>query len=227
MNPAKRRGQMAAEAARRLARGGDVRRARFGAARRIARDWVPEEELPSAEEISRELARQRLSAEPDAAGGLAPLIGDRFDRLAALLRPLSAARHDPATHAAATQLEASLAAFAHVEQQCPYDEELLTAALLADAGRVLDRRDPVPAILRAAAGLITSRTVWLIEHRDAAVAYGTGELGHRARHRLAAHADFDAVLLLAEAARESGRGGQPEFALDEALGLLRRLADSD
>lgn len=218
---------MAAAAARRLARGGDIHRARIAAARRIARDWVPEEELPTAEEISRELARQRLSAEPDAAAGLAPLIGDRFDRLAGLLRPLAVVRLDPATHAAATQLEASLAAFAHVEQQCPYDEELLTAALLADAGQVLDRRDPVPAILRAAAGLVTNRTAWLIEHRDAAIAYETGQLGHRARHRLADHPDFDAVLLLAEAARESGRGGQPEYALDEALGLLRRLADSD
>ncbi len=219
-----RRRRMAAEAARRLAQGGDIRRARIAAARSISRDWVPEDQLPSAAEIGQEIARQRLSAEPDPAGGLGPLIGDRLDRLAALLRPAAVVRLDPAVHAAATLLDASLVAFACVERQRPYDEELLTAALLADAGKLLDRRDPVAAILAAATELITERTAWLIEHRDAAVAYESGELGHRARQRLVAHPDFDAVLLLAEASRESLRERFAELTLDEAVAVLRQLA---
>jgi len=226
-NADKRRGRIAAEAARRFARGGDLRRARFGAARRVSRDWVPEAELPTAVEISSELSRQRLTAEHDASGGLKSLIGDRFDRLAGLLRPLAAVRLDPAVHPVDTLLESCLSAFAYVEQQCPYDEELLTAALLADAGEVLDRRDPVQAILRAAEPLITERTGWFIENRNVAAAYESGELGHRARQRLVAHPDFDGVLLLVEAARAVSRGDAPSPTLIQVIKTLRTLSDAE
>ena len=49
----KKRGRIAAEAARRLVRGGDIRRSRIGAARRLAREWVPEDELPSSTDVTR------------------------------------------------------------------------------------------------------------------------------------------------------------------------------
>ena len=223
-NADKRRGRIAAEAARRLARGGDVKRARFGAARQVGRAWIPEHELPSAIAIGRELARQRLTAEPDRTGGHASLIGDHYDALAAFLRPLAAVRLDPKLHHAATLLDASLMAFAHIESQRPYDEELLTAALLADAGQLFDRRDPVPAILAEAAAFLTERTTWLIQNRDVASSYRDGSLGHRGRQRLLAHPDFDAVILLAEAALGSAQAEQPEFSLDESIELLRQLA---
>lgn len=223
-NSDKRRGRMAAEAARRLARGGDMKRARVAAARRIGRGWVPEHELPSAAAISRELARQRLTAEPDRTGGHAPLIGDHYDALASFLRPLAAVRLDPRQHHAVTLLDASLLAFAHVEGQRPYDEELLTAALVAEAGQLFDRREPVKAIVAAAAVFLTERTTWLIENRDVAIAYRDCSLGHRSRQRLAAHADFDAVLLLAEAFLAPAQTGQPERSLEDAIAVLRHLA---
>ena len=77
--------------------------------------------------------------------------------------------------------------------------------------------------MNAAAGLVTPRTVWLIEMRDTATAYSDGTLGYRARHRLVAHADFDDVMLLAEAVRAEDTGETDHMSLDEAVGVLRAL----
>ena len=158
---------------------------------------MPENELPSSTDVTRELSRQRLVDDDDRSGGLTALIGDRFDKIAALVRPLAAVRLDATRHHAATLLDVALLSFKYVEQRRPFDEELLTASLLVEAGRVIDRRRAIEAILNAAAGLVTPRTVWLIEMRNTAIAYSDGTLGHRARHRLVAHADFDDVMLLA------------------------------
>jgi DNA-binding XRE family transcriptional regulator len=151
------------------------------------------------------------------------------------VQPLAAVRLDASQYQAATQLDASLQAFAAVEQQRPYDEELLTAVLLADAGRAYDRRDPIKAILAAAAGLLTERTVWLITMRDEAHAYAVGTLGKRARQRLVTHPDFDDVSLLASAVDRHRSGCEisdlPAYTLDKAISLLRDLGaesgDSD
>lgn len=226
--PDKRRRQIAAEAARRLTRGGDMRRARIAAGRRQARGWVPEEDLPSAAEVGREVARQRLTSEPDRSGGLAALIGDRFDRLAALVRPLAAVRLDPTRYQAGTLLDAAIQAVACVEQQRPYDEELLTAALLVDAGQVIDRADPVAAILAAAGDLLTERTRWLITTRDAASAFRDGCLGFRARQRLERHPDWESLLLLAEATDQPVAGSPSDWSLEDVIEMLRRFdADPD
>ena len=222
----KKRGQIAAEAARRLVRGGDIHRARFGAARRLSREWVPTDELPSAGEVTRELSRQRLVDDEDRSGGLVSLIGDRFDKIAALVRPLSAMRLDMSRPHTITLLEVTLLSFFYVEKQQPFDEELLTAALLVDAGRIINRRNAIQAILQAANGLVTSRTAWLIEARDVAVAYTNGTLGHRARHRLTVHADFDQVMLLAEATRANQQEDVGRLSLDGAIERLRFLSAS-
>ena len=219
----KKRGRIAAEAARRLVRGGDIRRSCIGAARRLSREWVPEDELPSLADVARELSRQRLVDDEDRSGGFTTLIGDRFDKIAALVRPLAAVRLDATRHHVATLLDVTLLSFSYVEKRRPFDEELLTASLLVEAGRVIDRRRAVEAILNAAAGLVTPRTVWLIEMRDTATAYSDGTLGYRARHRLVAHADFDDVMLLAEAVRAEDTGETDHMSLDEAVGVLRAL----
>ena len=222
----KKRGKIAAEAARRLVRGGDIHRARFGAARRLSREWVPADELPSPSEVARELSRQQLVDDEDRSGGLVSLIGDRFDKIAALVRPLSAMRLDMSRPHTITLLEATLLSFAYVEKQQPFDEELLTAALLVDAGRIINRRNAIQAILQAANGLVTSRTAWLIEARDVATAYTNGTLGHRARHRLSGHADFDHVMLLAEATRANQQEDVGRLSLDGAIERLRSLSAS-
>jgi len=66
---------------------------------------------------------------------------------------------------------------------------------------------------------------------DAAFGCGTicaaGTLGHRARKRLEAHADFLDVLLLAEADRRGRQRGLAAPSLDEAIAILRCLATED
>lgn len=220
----KKRGKIAAEAARRLARGGDIRRARIGAARRVSREWVPDDELPSSRDITNELSRQRLLDDDDRSAGLSALVGDRFDKIAALVRPLSAIRIDSSCHHVATLLDETLLSFAYVMQRRPFDEELLTAVLLVEAGRVIDRQKAVQSIKEAAEGLVTPRTGWFIEMRDSAISYSDGTLGRRARHRLVAHEDFDDVMLLAEADRAQKEETLCVLSLDKAIEILRSLS---
>jgi len=216
------RQQIAAAAARGVAGGSDSRRAVFRAARRMAGGWVPDDRLPDAGEVGREVHR-RL----DPGGSLAHLAGDRFDRLAGLVAVLETVRQDPARHPEGDALEHSLQVFEIVRQERPFDEELLTAALVHDVGLAIDRRNAVAASLEAITELVTSRTRWLIEQLPAARAYADGTLGHRARKRLEAHPDFLDAMLLAEADRLGRRRGGPAPRLDEAIAALRALEQAD
>jgi len=214
----RQRSRIAAEAARRVTRGSDARRAVFRAARRIAGEWVPEDELPDRTEIRHEVHR-RL----DASGSLAYLAGDRFDALATLVAVLATVRQNPERHPEGDALEHSLQVFDLVHRERPFDEELLTAALVHDVGLGIDRRDPVAAGSDALGELVTPRTRWLIETLPAATAYAAGTLGHRARKRLESHPDFLDVLLLAEADRRGRVRGAAAASLEEAVAILRTL----
>jgi hypothetical protein len=219
---ARLRRRITGEAARGVTRGSDSRRAVFRAARRVARDWVPTDQLPAAEEVRDEVHRRI-----DATGSLAHLLGDRFDALAACVAVLATVRQDPTRHPEGDALEHSLQVFALVHAERPFDEELLTAALVHDVGLAIDRRDPVAATLEAVGDLITPRTRWLVESLPAARAYAAETLGHRARKRLEAHPDFLDVLLLAEADRRGRQRGLAAPSLDEAVAALRDLASAD
>jgi hypothetical protein len=204
----KLRRRIAFEAARLTAQGVDSQRSRLRAARRIARGWVPKHQLPTHDEIR---------------GGFGHLVGDRFDRIADLLQPLASLRQDPTRHPEGDPLEHALQTFHQVYAERPFDEELLTAALVHDVGKAIDRGDPLATGLAALDGLITPRTRWLLESLEAAQAHAAGTLGHRARQRLESHPDFLDVELLANACRRAHvRGGVcPTF--DEAVAILRRL----
>jgi len=217
----KLRRRIAEEAARMVAGGGDSARARFRAARRVARGWVPEERLPSHEEIRREVNRETAPS-----AGLAHLGGDRFDRIADIVRVLETVKQDPVRHPEGDVLEHTLQVFDRVHEERPFDEELLTAALVHDVGRAIDRADPVAAGLEALGDLITPRTGWLVESLAAAAAYGDQSLGARARQRLEAHPDFLDVLLLAESDRKARVRGYAAPSLEEAIAILRAL-DAD
>lgn len=220
--PDKLRQRIAAEAARGVIAGSDSRRAMFRAARRVARGWVPGDRLPSHDEI-RSGVQQRI----DPAASFAHLAGDRFDRIAALVGMLATVRRHPDAPAAEDALEHSLQVFAAVHAEQPFDEELLTSALVHDVGRAIDRDHLVAAGIAALDGLITPRTRWLVESLDAARAHAAGTIGHRARQRLEAHPDFHDVQLLAEAERLSRiRGGTPPT-LDEAIAILRACEAED
>lgn len=214
------RRRIAAEAGGLVARGGDSERARYRAARRVGQGWVPPDQIPEHDEVRRELHRVA-----DSGHGFASLIGDRFDQIAAVVAPLAAMRTDPARLVEADGLEHALQAFDLVRDERPYDEELLTAALVHDVGRAIDRADAVAAGLVALDGLVTPRTAWLVETLPAARAYRDGTLGQRARHRLEGHPDFEDVLLLADADRRAHVRDCATVTLDEAIAVLRSLAD--
>lgn len=220
--PDKLRRRIAAEAARIVARGGDSERARYRAARRVGQGWVPPDQIPEHGEVRSELHRVAGSGHAFAA-----LVGDRFARIAALVAPLAAVRTDPARHVEADALEHALQVFDLVRDERPYDEELLTAALVHDVGRAIDRADAVAAGLAALDGLVTPRTAWLVETLPVARAYRDGTLGQRARHRLEAHPDFEDVLALADADRRAHVRDGATPALDEAIAALRGLATDE
>jgi len=212
------RQRIAEEAARSVARGSDARRATFRAARRVARGWVPGDRLPGPEEVCDEVRR-----ELDATAALQPLVGDRFDAIAAVVSVLATVRQDPVRCPEGDALEHSLQVFERVHRERPFDEELLTAALVHDVGRAIDRGDPVAATLDALGPLITPRTRWLVETLPAARAHVERTLGHRARRRLESHPDFLDALLLAEADRLGHVRGYAAPSLEEAVAILRDL----
>ena len=216
------RQRITGEAARGVTGGTDSRRAVFRAARRVARGWVPDDRLPDEGEIRREVHR-RL----DPTGSLTHLGGDRFDRLAAMVAVLETVRQNPARHPEGDALHHTLQVFGLVFGERPFDEELLTAALVHDIGLAIDRRNAVAAGCEAVGNLVTPRTRWLIENLPAARAYADGTLGHRARKRLELHPDFLDVLLLAEADRGGRVRGGDAPSLDEAVALLRDLERAD
>jgi predicted HD phosphohydrolase len=215
----KLRRRIAEEAARLVREGGDSHRARLRAARRVARGWVPDDQLPSHAEIRRE-----VQAGLD---GPRTLAHDRFDRIADLVRVLATVRQDPKRHPEGDALEHSLQVFDLVRDERPFDEELLTAALVHEVGRTIDRGDPVAAGIEALGDLVTPRTRWLVESLESAHAHADGTLGLRARHRLEAHPDFLDAILLAEADRRGRVRGYDAASLDEAIAFLRSLDGGD
>jgi hypothetical protein len=215
---ARLRHRIAGEAARGVTAGSDSRRAVYRAARRVARDWVPEDQLPHDDQVRAEVHR-RL----DATGSLAHLVGDRFDALAACVAVLATVRANSARPAEGDLLDHSLEVFDRVHRERPFDEELLTAALVHDVGLAIDRRAPVAATLEAIGDLVTPRTRWLVESLPVARAYADKTLGHRARKRLEAHPDFLDALLLAEAECGGGSSGDPPPSLEQAVAVLRTL----
>lgn len=212
------RQRIAEEAARGVVRGSDARRATFRAARRIAHGWVPGDRLPRTDEVCDEVRRKL-----DASGSLQHLVGDRFDAIAAVVSVLATVRQDPVRCPEGDVLEHSLQVFDLVQRERPFDEELLTAALVHDVGRAIDRSDPVTATVEAIGDLVTGRTRWLVEMLPAARGHVERTLGHRARRRLEAHPDFPEAILLAEADRRAHQRGYPSPTLDEAIAVLRDL----
>lgn len=212
------RQRIAEEAARGVSRGSDATRATFRAARRVARGWVPDDRLPEPREVCDEVRRGL-----DATAALRPLVGDRFDAIAAEVAVLATVKQDRQKCPEGDALEHSLQVFDLVHRERPFDEELLTAALVHDVGRAIDRADAVAATLEAVGDLVTERTKWLVEMLPAARGHVEQTLGHRARKRLESHPDFLDVLLLAEADRQAHQRGYPAPTLDEAIAILRAL----
>jgi len=219
----KLRQRIAREAARLVGEGQDAHRARLRAARRVAGRFVPEGDLPGHESILRETGQRDISGSSGSSS--ARHLGDRFDRLAELVRLLSTVRQDPSRHPEGDLLEHSLQVFDLVERERPYDEELLTAALVHDVGKAVDRRDPVAAGVGLLGDMVSDRTRWFIEQLPAARQFHEGTLGIRARRRLEASDDFEDLLVLEEADRKAHARGYDTPTLEACIAALRRLAE--
>ena len=149
---------------------------------------------------------------------------DRFQIYEMLLLPLENVKESPKYHPEGDVLYHSLQVFDLARNELPYDEEFVSAALLHDVGKGIDRKEHVAAGLEALDGFITPRTAWLIEHHREAHALRDGTLGARSRRRLEASGDFDELLLLAECDSAGRAVGVEVPDVEEALEYIRDLA---
>ncbi len=148
---------------------------------------------------------------------------DRFQLYESLLLPLENVKGPLMYHPEGDALYHSLQVFDHARDELPYDEEFLTAALLHDVGKAIDRADHVAAGLEALDGFITDRTAWLIEYHMLAHQLAHGKLGARARRRLEKSEHYEDLLLLGRCDRAGRQPGVEAPELDEALAYLREL----
>ncbi len=191
--------------------------ARRSAIERLFPDGIRPRDLPSDAEVGeqlRSLAKVPHKQEWE----------NRFTIYAQLLNPLANVMQDPQSHPEGDALYHSLQVFQLCEDRIPYDEELLTAALLHDVGKAIDRRDHHAATLSALTGIVTERTLWFIESMPAAQALARGSLGIRARNRLEATDDIDELLLLSESDLAGRKRGMVVAEVEQALDLLRDLS---
>lgn len=155
------------------------------------------------------------------------LRADRFQVYLSLLAALAHVKQDPKRHPEGDALCHSLQVFELTRAERPYDEELLTAALLHDVGKAIDRRDHVAAGLEALDGQITERTAWFIEHHVTALAIRAGTAGARTVRRLEASPDYDDLMFLAECDRRGRKRGMRVCEPEDAVDCLRELAAED
>jgi hypothetical protein len=219
VKPSKARRQIAWEAARLINEQPELRRsdARRSAAERLYPDGIRARDLPTDEEVGeqlRSIAKVSQGREWE----------HRYKIYQELLEPLALVLQDPLTHPEGDALYHSLQVFQLCEDRIPYDEELLTAALLHDVGKAIDRRDHHSATLSVLNEIVTERTLWLIEFMPQAAAYAKGTLGIRARNRIEATADFDELLILSESDLAGRKRGVVVPELEEAIAVLRELS---
>jgi len=163
-------------------------------------------------ELEAELRRERPSADLDA-----ELLGlhdgsERLEYFRLLLLQLE--EMQPIDETAGDLLHHALQAFDLAAAERPYDEEFLTAALLHDVGRIgEDENESAEDLL---AGVVTNRTLWLIQHLD--------DEGMTAA---AAPSDDDwrDLLLLRDIVSKSGVPGAETRSLDEALVELEKFEE--
>jgi hypothetical protein len=223
MRSDKLRRRIAWEAARLICAGEESRyqSARFKAARKLSRDWVPAADLPEADEILEQVqifARWRADGRPSRAAI------DRFQAYEDLLWPLADVMQDPRRHPEGDALYHSLQVFDLACQERPYDEEFLSAALLHDVGKAIDPANHIGAGLNALEGHISERVAWFIVHGPEGRRLVDGTLGLRARRRLEASEDFAELKLLYLLDRRGRKVGVKTSKLEEALVYLRELS---
>ena len=181
--------KIAQEAARLIARK-KVRN--FHTARMRAMRWLSQQRLcsadvPSQEEVMRELEALSLAGEEK--GEVELLISVEMDAseipeenqseqwgkiFRPLLESLAKFQWDFETHPEGNALYHSLQVYSHGCEVHPYDEEFLWACLLHDIGYVVDPRHPIQAAMRILQSRVSERIEFLVGHLDYAHDYLEG-----------------------------------------------------
>jgi len=215
-------------------------RARTKAVRQLTAAEVEPDDLPTNRDIRRRLQaldragpdeqeRLLILSEADLLIDGSAMAGentvDRFRTYELLLLPLEHVMQPPEDHPEGDVLYHSLQVFELARHWLPYDEEFLTAALLHDVGKAIDRRNHVAAGLEALDGAVSPRTAWLIEHHVEALSWGEHAIGVRTRRRLEASENFDELMLLAKCDRQGRAVGARTCEASEALDYLRNLSE--
>jgi predicted nucleotidyltransferase len=142
-----------------------------------------------------------------------------------LLKPLADVRQDSRWHPESDALYHSLQAFQIARDEYPYDEEMITAALLHDVGKAIDPHDHVAAGLEALEGTFTQREEFLIAHHMDAQKYHDGRLGQKLRTKLRASEWFDDLMTLRDIDDRARKPGMKVCTLEEALSFLREMRE--
>jgi predicted HD phosphohydrolase len=121
----------------------------------------------------------------------------------------------------------SLQAFELARDEYPYDQEMITAALLHDVGKAIDPHDHVAAGLEALEGTLTEREEFLIAHHMDALAYREGTLGGKLRARLQASEWFEDLLALRDIDDRARVPGADVGTVEETLEFLRQMEEDE
>ena len=148
---------------------------------------------------------------------------DRWQVFEALLLPLERVEQSRRYHPEGDALYHSLQVYTLAQDELPYDEEFLLAALLHDIGKAIDTDDHVGAGLEALEPFVTERTLWLIEHHMEGHAVREKTIGARRRRRLSENPWFEDLLLLSQCDADGRVPGMQVVDVDEALDYIRQL----
>jgi hypothetical protein len=144
-----------------------------------------------------------------------------------LLAPLAEVKQSTKYHPEGDALYHSLQAFELARERFPYDVELITAALLHDAGKAIEPHDHVAAGLEALEGTLTDREEFLVRHHMDALALRAGALGAKLTRRLRASEWFEDLLALREIDDAARVRGAMVCTVEEAVDYLRELGEED
>lgn len=180
-------------------------------------------ERASVAELEQLVAREHPDADvTDSDDGDAGVL-DPFMIWSLLLPPLEAVKQDPRWHPEGDALYHSLQAFELAREEYPYDQELITAALLHDVGKAIDPRDHVAAGLEALEGTLSERETFLIAHHMDAQAIRDGTLGVKLRRRIQESEWFEDLMALRDIDDRARVPGARVCTPEEAIEHLRAM----
>ena len=107
---------------------------------------------------------------------LVPDTDDPYPFFQMLLQPLGGVKQRPDYHPEGDVLYHSLQVFEQAKNRRRYDVEFLQAAPLHDVGKGIEPHNHVEAAVRSLTGVVTDRTLFLIEHHHDAHDYRDGTL---------------------------------------------------